>query len=118
MVCFFAWTRAHPPPRTAPPEAYGTANRWSGVVRGTKVAGKSRARALRRRFPAPHRFDLKVPEGGKWGGAGLLRFLLDYGLKPFLGGVLGECDSKAPLAQSMSLFSKNRHDVTFWILPP
>jgi hypothetical protein len=59
---FALTTRAHPPPRTAPPEACGTANRWSGVVRGIKVVGKSHARALRRCFPAPHPFDLNVPE--------------------------------------------------------
>ncbi len=36
----------------APPEARGAANRWSGVVRGTKLAGKSHAHALRWRLPA------------------------------------------------------------------
>jgi hypothetical protein len=59
---FALTTRAHPPPRTAPPEACGTANRWSGVVRGTKVVGKSHTRALRRCSPSSHPFDLNVPE--------------------------------------------------------
>ena len=58
---------------------------------GTKLVGKSHARALRRRFPAPRRFDLNVPMGGKWGAAVLLGLLLNYGLKRFLGGVLGDC---------------------------
>ncbi len=79
MVYLFACTRAHPPPRTAPPEACGTANRWSGVVRGTKVVGKSHARApevLPR--PAPLRFEnargAKLREGGIAAFSTLIRF--------------------------------------------
>ena len=87
-VCSPALAPTHPP-RTDPTEACGTANRWSGVVRGTKVVGKSHARALRRRFPAPHPFDLNVPEGGRRGGAGLQRLLLNRRLNPFLGGGSG-----------------------------
>ena len=75
-------------PHAAPPEACGASNRWSGVVRGTKVVGRSGAGRLGRRFPAPPHFDLNVPVGGKRGGAGLQRLLLKNGLKPFLGGVL------------------------------
>ncbi len=41
--------------------------------------------------PAALRF---VPEGGRWGGAGLPRLLLNRGLNPFLGGVLDECGSE------------------------
>ncbi len=59
------------PPRAAPPEACGASNRWLGVVHGTKVVGKSHARACRRCLPAPRRFDLNVPMGGKRGGAGI-----------------------------------------------
>ena len=81
-------------PRAAPPEARGAPNQWSGVVRGTKVVGKSHARACRRRLPAPRRFGLNVPVGGKRGGAELQRLLLNYGLNPFLGGVLDECVSE------------------------
>jgi hypothetical protein len=70
VVCCCHMAPFHPlfhPPRAAPPEACGAANRWLGVVRGTKLVGKSHARALRRRFPAPRRFDSNVPVGAKWG---------------------------------------------------
>ena len=78
------------PSRAAPPEACGAPNQWSGVVRGTKVVGKSHARAMRRCLPAPRRFDLNVPEGGRWGGAGFPRLLLNRRLNPLLGVVLSE----------------------------
>ena len=71
--------------------ARGAANPWSGVVRGTKVVGKSHTRALRRCLDDPRRFGLNVPEGAKRGGAGLRRLLLNRGLNPFLGGALDEC---------------------------
>ena len=89
------------------PEARGASNRWSGVVRGTKVVGKSHARACRRRFPAPHPFDLNVPEGGRWGGAGLRRLLLNRRLNPFLGGVLGECGRAQRLESRCHFILKN-----------
>ncbi len=64
-MCFSSFHLGSPPPthhpRAAPPEACGTANRWLGVVRGTKVVGKSRARTCRRCLPAPRRFDSNVP---------------------------------------------------------
>jgi hypothetical protein len=101
------FTRFFTHPCAAPPEARGASNRWSGVVRGTKVVGKSHARACRRRFPAPHPFDLNVPEGGRWGGAGLRRLLLNRRLNPFLGGVLGECGRAQRLESRCHFILKN-----------
>jgi hypothetical protein len=88
------------------------------VVRGTKVVGKSHARALRRCFPAPHPFDLKVPEAGSGEVDGLPRFLLDFGLKPFLGGVL-RC--AFPVAHSRVVghfFRKNEGWSLYFFRPP
>jgi hypothetical protein len=69
-VSFRLHTRPHPPPRTAPPEACGTANRWSGVVRGTKVVVLPRV--------APLRFErargAKLREGGIAAFSTLIRF--------------------------------------------
>jgi hypothetical protein len=47
--------------------ARGASNRWSGVVRGTKVVGRSGAGRLGRRFAAPPPFNLNVPVGRDWG---------------------------------------------------
>ena len=105
-------------PCAAPPEACGASNRWSGVVRGTKVVGRSGAGRLGRRFPAPPHFDLNVPVGGKRGGAGLQRLLLKNGLKPFLGGVLRCASSLGTQSSHWSLFQKKRGVVTLKNSPP
>ena len=112
------FTRFFTHPCAAPPEARGAPNRWSGVVRGTKVVGRSGAGRLGRRFPAPHPFDLNVPMGGKRGGAGLLRLLLNNGLKPFLGGVLRCAFSVGTQSCVCHFFRKNEGVVTLKNSPP
>jgi hypothetical protein len=68
--------------------------------------------------PAPLRFERA--RGGSGEGGGWPRFLLDYGLKPFLGGVLallGECDSNAP--PSTEFLNQNIQNVILKIkIPP
>ena len=54
---------------------------------------KPRAR-LPEMLACPAALRFKRANGRKRGGAGLPRLLLNRGLNPFLGGVLGECDSE------------------------
>ncbi len=105
-------------PRAAPPEACGASNPWSGVVRGTEVVGKSRARALRRCLPAARRLGLNVPVGGKRGAGGMLRFVLNFGLGLFLGGVLGECGCAQKKSSRGHFFRKNGPWSLFGFRPP
>ena len=90
-VSFRPHTRRSAHPCTAPPEAHGAANPRLGVVCGTKAVGKSHARAPRRCLPAARRLDLNVPVGAKCGADEMVCLLVNFGLKPFLGGVLGQC---------------------------
>jgi hypothetical protein len=97
----------------APPEACGAANPRLGVVCGTKAVGKSHARAPRRCLPAARRLDLNVPVGAKCGADEMVCLLVNFGLKPFLGGVLGQCGWEEKKSSEGHISRKNDPVSTF-----
>ena len=78
--------------KTLPHTPSGVRSRKPLVGRGPRDQSsgqKPRARAPEV-LPRSATLRFESARDGKWGAAELLRFLLDYGLKPILGGVLGE----------------------------